>query len=127
MGINYRRMNTPDLISKVSAARKAEAEYRLAEWDMGAKNVRRLEAYLAGADKAPAPKAKATPAPAVVAQAEAVTDKVTKALAKQAFDLAFAAAPEGSRQKAGKRAFGLVLRGETTDAALAAEAALASL
>lgn len=126
MSTNYRRMTTPNLIAKRSAKRIAEAEYRLAEWDMGPKNVKRLEAYLAGEDKPKAEKAKAAPAKEVVAQAVEVT-KAMKATAALAFDKAFQDAPEGKKRLAGRRAYGLVLRGEAADHTTAAQAAVLSV
>lgn len=57
MPTNYKAMFTPDLVSKKSPARKAEAQRRLDTQTLSPKNVRRLTAYLA----APAPKAPTAP------------------------------------------------------------------
>lgn len=108
MATNYRRMNTPDLIAKRSAKRVTEAEYRLAEWDMSAKNVRRLEAFVAGT-KAPA-KTKTAPPAKAIEQAEVVSDDL-KAKAQEVWKAVFAIAPDGQRKRSAGKAYGLVMRG----------------
>lgn len=126
MATNYRKMTVPTLISKVSAPRKAEAQFRLDTWNMSEKNVRRLTAYLGEQKADPTPKPKAdrpqatrkAKASAQAKKAEATAD--LKSQAKQAWDAAFAQADDGDRQKAARKAYGLVMRGTPLADVLAA-------
>lgn len=122
MPTNYTRMTTPALISARSAKRREQAQYRLDNWDMSPKNIKRLTAYVESFDaKKATPKAKtgkAAPAKAVVAQAEAVSADL-KAEANRVWKAVFEQAPDGKRKRAAGKAFALVMNGHDADEVLA--------
>ena len=88
---NLRTLTVPELISANTPARRAEAQFRLDNWNMSPTNVARLGAFVA-------------PAKPITRKAQA--QKVTAPAAKRQADPAKKLAWEITARKLGKRAFG---------------------
>lgn len=94
-------MFVPELISKRTPARLAEAQNRLDTQALSPKNRRRLTAFVGTAPQAPVPAAEA---PAKALSAAELRAKELRKQAQVIFERAAAEAPDGGRIKAGIKA-----------------------